>query len=261
MTDMTVAQRGETLPAPREYAPVSDTSALIQAISDAARDPAVDVGKMERLFAMRKELAAEQAEIAFNAAMSGVQEKMRRVTTDKRNAQTGSDYATYGQLDRALRPLYTEGGFALSFTTEPSGASMVRVVCFVSHAAGHTRRYEIDMPADGKGAKGNDVMTRTHATGSAATYGMRYLLKMIFNVAIGKDDDGNGANRTARPSAEEAKTARWLEAAGKIEDMPQYQQQLAKLKKEYGNKNANIPREVKAAFTAAKAKVEPKDEA
>lgn len=51
------------------------------------------------------------------------------------------------------------------------------------------------MPADGKGAKGGDVMTRTHATGAAATYGMRYLLKMIFNVAIGEDDnDGNGVS-------------------------------------------------------------------
>jgi hypothetical protein len=50
------------------------------------------------------------------------------------------------------------------------------------------------MPVDGKGAKGNDVMTKTHAFGSGASYGMRYLLKMIFNVAVGEDDDdGNGA--------------------------------------------------------------------
>ena len=54
------------------------------------------------------------------------------------------------------------------------------------------------MPADGKGAKGGDVMTKTHATGSATSYGMRYLLKMIFNVAVGteKDDDGNAASNT-----------------------------------------------------------------
>jgi hypothetical protein len=55
------------------------------------------------------------------------------------------------------------------------------------------------MPADGKGAKGGDVMTKTHATGAAMSYGMRYLLKMIFNVAIGEDDkDGNAPEqRTA----------------------------------------------------------------
>ena len=37
-------------------------------------------------------------------------------------------------------------------------------------------------------------MTKTHATGSAFTYGQRYLLKMIFNVATGElDDDGQKA--------------------------------------------------------------------
>ena len=49
------------------------------------------------------------------------------------------------------------------------------------------------MPADGKGAKGGDVMTKTHATGSAMTYGQRYLVKMIFNIAVGADDDGRAA--------------------------------------------------------------------
>jgi hypothetical protein len=68
----------------------------------------------------------------------------------------------------------------------------VRIVCKVSHIGGHTEVYHKDMPADGKGAKGGDVMTLTHATGAAQTYGMRYILKGIFNVAIGENDnDGN----------------------------------------------------------------------
>jgi hypothetical protein len=36
-------------------------------------------------------------------------------------------------------------------------------------------------------------MTRTHAMGSAVTYGRRYLLQMIFNIVPGADDDGNAA--------------------------------------------------------------------
>ena len=53
------------------------------------------------------------------------------------------------------------------------------------------------MPADGKGAKGGDVMTKTHAAGAAMSYGMRYLLKMIFNVAVGEEDkDGNEPAQT-----------------------------------------------------------------
>jgi hypothetical protein len=74
---------------------------------------------------------------------------------------------------------------------------MVCVTCHVSHRGGWGADYRIDMPADGKGAKGGDVMTKTHAVGSATQYGMRYLLKMIFNVAIGEDDDGNAAAAAA----------------------------------------------------------------
>ena len=56
------------------------------------------------------------------------------------------------------------------------------------------------MPADGKGAKGGDVMTKTHAHVSATSYGKRVLLGMIFNIATGNDDDGNAA--AARPAQE-----------------------------------------------------------
>src|SRR5690606_32490682 len=117
-------------------------------------------------------------------------------------------YASYAQLDRHLRPIYTKHGFALSFDTEPTdNPEIVRVVCYVSHRTGHTRKYHRDMPADGKGAKGGDVMTKTHASGAAQTYGMRYLLKGIFNVAVGEDDnDGN----TSLPTLNEEQAANIL---------------------------------------------------
>jgi hypothetical protein len=35
------------------------------------------------------------------------------------------------------------------------------------------------MPGDGKGAKGGDVMTKTHATGAALSYGQRYLAECV----------------------------------------------------------------------------------
>jgi hypothetical protein len=44
------------------------------------------------------------------------------------------------------------------------------------------------MPADGKGAQGGDVMTKTFATGAGMSYGARYLLKFIWNIAVGEDD-------------------------------------------------------------------------
>ncbi|MCY1428699.1 ERF superfamily protein [compost metagenome] len=174
---------------------ISVDTSIMAVISRAAADPSCDIEKMERLMAMHERMQAKASETEFNAALSRVQGEMGRVAVDAKNKQTGSNYATYGKLDSALRPKYTKEGLSLSFGTEPAPEGMVGMVCFVSHIGGHTREYRAHIPSDGKGAKGGDVMTKTHAFGSGTSYGMRYLLKMIFNVAIGEeDDDGNGAS-------------------------------------------------------------------
>src|SRR5262249_60274341 len=64
----------------------------------------------------------------------------------------------------------------------------------VDQRGGRVRTSTRDPPADGRGAKGGDPMSRPHATASALSYGMRYLLRLIFNIAVGEgDDDGNKA--------------------------------------------------------------------
>jgi len=164
---------------------------MLDIIARAARDPATDVDKLERLMAMAREERAAEAKRQFGTAMMAAQDEMGHVRADANNPQTKSAYATYAAIDRKIRPIYTKHGFALTFDTGDGAApDHVRVLCEVFHEAGHTRTYHFDMPADGKGAKGGDVMTRTHAAGSAMSYGQRYLLKAIFNIVVG-DDDGN----------------------------------------------------------------------
>jgi hypothetical protein len=170
------------------------STSLLQVIERAARDPNVDIDKMERLLSMQQTIVAREAEAQFNAALVRCQVDMRPIAADADNPQTRSRYASYHQLDKALRPIYTKYGFALSFDeADCPKPDYVRVVCYVSHASGFTRSYHRDMPADGKGAKGGDVMTKTHAAGAAQAYGMRYLVKAIFNVSVGEDRDGNDA--------------------------------------------------------------------
>jgi hypothetical protein len=173
--------------------PVDVSSAIIRLASD----PSVDVSKLEKLMELHERMQSRQAEAEFAAALSACQSGMVRIQADASNPQTHSKYASYAALDRALRPIYTGHGIAISYDTKPADKpEMIRVVAYVSRGS-FTRTYSVDMPADGKGAKGGDVMTKTHATGAAMSYGMRYLLKMIFNVAVGEDDkDGNEAVST-----------------------------------------------------------------
>lgn len=241
---------------PQENQALTESATLLSVISRVAADPSADVEKMERLLAMHREMQQQQAEAEFNSAMARVQSRMGRIGTDKTNSQTHSDYATYGKLDRVLRPIYTSEGFALSFGTDPIPVeSMVRVTCHVSHTAGFTRKYTIDMPADGKGAKGNDVMTKTHATGSATQYGMRYLLKMIFNVAIGdEDDDGNAADAPL-PEKDQA----WITSVEQVTDHAKYKEMKADMLADYGGNASSIPAPVRHAFNVVAAATKPKD--
>ncbi len=183
-----------TLPSPACGGGEVAAIAFLAMIERAARDPSIDIDKLDRLLLMRERENARVAEQAFNTALAEAQTEMQPIGTDSDNPQTRSRYASYAALDRAVRPIYTRHGFALSFNTaDAPGAEQARIVCDVCHAGGHTRRYHVDMPVDGKGARGGDVMTKTHAMGSGISYGMRYLLRMIFNLAIDQDDDGNAA--------------------------------------------------------------------
>lgn len=166
---------------------------LVPMLERLASNPDVPVDKLERLLAMQERISAKQAETEFAAAMSAAQSEMGRISAESENKQTNTMYASYAQLDRALRPIYTKHGFALSFDEADSPkAEHIRVICHVSHRGGHTRVYHRDMPIVTTGLAGKTNMTATHGNASAQSYGMRYLLKGVFNVAIGEDDnDGN----------------------------------------------------------------------
>ena len=177
----------------RALVPVDESAAMLQMIERVATDPNADVDKMQKLLDMKLQIMGIENEQAFNQAMTAAQTEIRPISADAENPQTRSKYASYAQLDKSLRPIYTRHGFSCSFNGgEGAPENMVRVYLYVAHNSGHTRTYQTDMPADGKGAKGNAVMTATHAMGAGFTYGQRYLLKLAFNVAIGEDDtDGN----------------------------------------------------------------------
>jgi hypothetical protein len=199
-------------------------------------NPDLPIERAEQAFTFYMKVQDEQARKEFAAAMVTAQAAMKPVRKDAENPQTRSKYASFDALDRAIRDIYTSHGFAISYNTETNSPDSLNVVANVMHASGYERRYEILMPADGKGAKGGDVMTKTHATGSAFQYGRRYLLAGIFNLATTtRDDDGNRANGepgviTGEQAEELAKLitetqtdiAKFLEMGGldSISDMP-----------------------------------------
>jgi hypothetical protein len=168
-----------------------------------------DIFRMMNSIVVGKERARKEE--AWHDAMRECQKEMGPISKDAANGATRSKYATLAALDEVLRPIYCKHGFDVTFDTEPlaDGSDSVKVTLDVTHTGGWQKTFEIEMPCDGKGAGGRQMMTRTHAMGSATTYGRRYLLTMAFNIST-VDDDGNAASarpEQAEPAASVAKVS------------------------------------------------------
>lgn len=189
--------------------PRGDEQTMLALVAKAATDPAFDAEKFKILMDARAKDREEQAKIVFGAAMAEVQQKIEPVRRDCANTQTRSRYASYEALDRAIRPIYTAAGFALSFSTAaPDEPGTLLMTCRLRHRAGYTEFYQLPIPIVTKGPQGKDVMTATHAAMSAKTYGMRGLLMMMFNITT-TDDDGNAAG-SPQITAEQAEALKKL---------------------------------------------------
>lgn len=178
-------------------APVAITTAgtLLEVIARAARDPLVDVGKLERLLAIQQTVIADDRRTAFMAAMTRLAPKLPRLAKTGRiqfKSEVHGRYAKLEDIDAAIRPLLSEEGFSLSFDVKPADSGKLRVSCRLSHVEGHSETNQIDLPVDKTGSK-NDVQ----AVGSTVSYARRMLTKMHFNlIEVGEDDDGAGGGGT-----------------------------------------------------------------
>jgi hypothetical protein len=165
---------------------------MMAMIERAARDPQVDIDKLERLFALRERMVAADKKTAYNAAMARVQAAIKPVYRDAMNNQTNSPYARLETISDAITPIYTAEGFSLSYDTDESPkADHIRLVCDVMHSAGHSERKHFDLALDNVGLKGNPNKTAIQASGSTISYGRRYLKLMVFDVVLtNEDNDG-----------------------------------------------------------------------
>ena len=188
VTDVTVVQDAHpvgTLPAPK-------ATSLLQAITAAASNPAMDIEKMERLWKMHEAMVRQEQETAFNAAMARAQHRCIAVAANCFNDQTKKRYADLMAINAVINPVITEEGLSVSFDTADSGNPLLfRTVATVRHSAGFSKEYHFDLPLDNVGSGGKVNKTMVHALGSTTSYARRYLVNMIFNLSSFDDDDGN----------------------------------------------------------------------
>lgn len=198
--------------------PQSETAAIVSMIERAARDPAVDIDKMERLLQMQERILAREAKAAYDAALAEMQPKLpvigrrgkieirEKDKTGERNGkvQQSTPYALWEDINEGIRPVLAEHGFALSFRVGQAADGKITITGILSHRAGHREETTITLMHDSSGSK-NSVQ----AVGSSVSYGKRYTAAALLNITSrGEDDDGKAAGAAETISPEQAKALR-----------------------------------------------------
>ena len=193
MTTETAAKSVTVIEQPAPPAVIGESAALLSVIERAARDPNVDVDKMERLMAMHERIQARTAKTAYNAALASVQPNLPVITEKGEITHNGrliSKYALWEDVVQAITPVLAAHGFALSFRIGRDSDRQL-ITGILSHADGHSEETTLSLPLDMSGAK-----NAVQGVGSTVSYGKRYVTQALLNlVSRGEDDDGqSGSN-------------------------------------------------------------------
>ena len=183
-----------------------EAASILDVIARAAKDPSVDVAKLERLLSIQERLLTDQRRTSYMAALARLQARLPQIAKSgnimDRDGQVRNRYAKIEDVDVAIRPLCAEEGFSFSFDSKPTQGG-TEYTCAMSHKDGHTETKALILPLD-SGAGRNAVQS----AGSSLSYARRYLLSMHLHlITREEDDDGNGSNR-APITPEQAETLR-----------------------------------------------------
>jgi hypothetical protein len=177
------------VPAPQ---PAVEADSLLNLIERAARDPNVDIDKMERLFGMRERMQAQAAKTAFLADLSSMQAELPAVAR-KGEAHNKKKYARFEDFVETIKPFMAKSGFSYTNRIDQTD-TQIRVTGVLGHRAGHQETTTLVLPTDNTGNK-NPVQ----AWGSSLAYGKRYVGFALLGIASeDEDDDGKAAGSAPR---------------------------------------------------------------
>lgn len=174
-------------------APSGDNMASI--FVSMASNPDVDVDKLEKLMALYERDEARKAKVAFSRDFARMQSELPTVakskvvsfkTDNNGNPITAYKHATLEDIVDVVRPVLQVFGFAASFSVNTD--DKVSVTCTLMHKEGHSIETTITLVEDQTGGK-----NKVQSIGSSVSYGKRYTLASLLNIATRDDDDAQAA--------------------------------------------------------------------
>jgi hypothetical protein len=169
-------------------AAASEAAAFLSMLDRIARDPTVDIERIERMSTLYERSVARSAKAAYDAALSEMQPQLPII--DKRGkGHNGARYALWEDIAEGILSVTAQHGFSLTFRVKPLDKS-VDVTAVLAHRDGHREETSFPFPLDATGNK-----SPIQSVGSSISYGKRYTACALLNViAHGEDDDGKAGS-------------------------------------------------------------------
>lgn len=167
-------------------------SELVLMFERLAKDPNVDVDKLERLIAMNERIMRHQAKAAFDAEFAQMQPEIPVIDEHGRIEVKGTVRSTYAPLEdihEVIKPIISRFGFAVRHRTEwpEDRKGIIRIVGILSHRQGHSEESIFEAPMDR-----SEYRSDIQSMGSTVSYGRRYTTMDLLNIATRKaDNDGH----------------------------------------------------------------------
>lgn len=159
-----------------------------------AVEKGADVGTIERLMAVRRELQAAEAKKAFDESMGRFQAECPTIVKSKNVMEKNSDsvryrFAPLDHIVKVVRPLLQQYGFSYQIDAEVE-SGWVKAACRVTHNLGHSETSSFKVPVDPK-----SFMSEPQKFASALTFAKRYAFTNAFGILTGDhDNDGRTDN-------------------------------------------------------------------
>lgn len=170
-------------------------------VRDLAKDPTIDVGKLEKIIDLQRALRADRARAEFEADYSEMQSHLPIISKKgeilDRNGRVQSKFSRYEDIQRIVKPIMRQFGFHFRHKQTPDTTKEMVLVTDLVHRGGHVESSTFKSDSDNSGAKNN-----VQGLGSVASYGKRYNVSALLDLEeSGIDNDAQLAGQKAAKEA------------------------------------------------------------
>lgn len=164
---------------------------MMASLDDMARDPSVDIDKMERLAKMKIDLYDKARQEQFNKDFNDAVFAMPTIKKDgsikDNSGKVRSRFSSFERLMSVVQPILRSHNLLVTFDVQTEG-NLPKIGTITRHSNGIIQESGL-MPVPI--SKPNNSVTMGQAAAMSVTLGKRHMLKATFGI-VEEDDDGTG---------------------------------------------------------------------